>query len=462
MGRRTVWAAAGVLGLALAAAPGSTSYASGETCRGEAATIVGTESVVTGTEGRDVIVTQFADTVRTLGGDDIVCVVPRGLRTNVVDVDAGSGNDVVDTSSGQLSGFYTEVDLGPGADVFEGGPAGDSVDTGDEPGSTAEVDVVRAGAERDVVTTSGGSDVIDLGVDDDYLLLHGDRTAPDGILAGGEGRDTLTMSVSGTDGDVFDMAAGVYQTPGAMARFSSFERLDLDARDAHIAYTGTSGDDHLWVDFVDSSPSTLTADLLGGDDGVVLGAISFGPGSRIDTGAGDDEVVAARGTDGLALDLPREQLLIGDHTYPASGVENAFLMAPQVSLVGDAQDNSLYALACTTSIAGGRGDDTLFHRGDQVFEGYAFSCPPSATMRGGPGQDEIGGTGGDDRLFGDGGRDTILGWGGDDRVSGGPGADTLKGGSGRDVLVGEGGRDLANGGTSRDRCVAERKRSCER
>ena len=461
MRRTTALTAAGMLALVLAAVPSSTSYASGETCRGEAATIVGTESVVTGTEGRDVIVSHFADTVRALGGDDIICVVPRGLRSNYVDIDAGSGNDVVDTSSGQLSGFYTEVGLGPGTDLFEGGSAGDRVDTGDEPGSTAEVDVVRSGAERDVVTTSGGSDVIDLGVDDDYLLLHGDRTSPDGRLAGGEGSNTLTMSVAG-NGDVFDMAAGTYRSAGITASFSSFSVLMLQARSADIVYSGTEGDDYLSVTSEDIGTSTLVADLLGGDDDVVLGAMDLGTGSRIDTGAGDDRLVAARFGGSLAIDLTQSQLRVDDRAYPVSGVEDAFLMAPEVSLVGDGQDNSLAALACRSSITGGRGDDQLFYQNDHIFEGYAFSCSKSATIRGGPGQDSIGATSGDDRLFGDSGRDTIHGWGGADRVRAGTGADIIKAGSGRDLLVGGGGRDLANGGTGRDRCVAERERSCER
>ena len=72
---------AGLLGLALLS-PLTAANAAGETCRGEAATIVGTpgnpallgSDGVTGTEGRDVVVTNGAAKVSTLGGDDVICV----------------------------------------------------------------------------------------------------------------------------------------------------------------------------------------------------------------------------------------------------------------------------------------------------------------------------------------------------------------------------------------------------
>ena len=128
-------------------------------------------------------------------------------------------------------------------------------------------------------------------------------------------------------------------------------------------------------------------------------------------------------------------------------------MARSVSLVGDGQDNTLIAHACTSTIAGGSGDDELIWDGDYVFEEYSFACEKTAKMRGGPGKDSFYGSPGDDRLHGDRGRDTIRGDAGDDLVSGGAGADRI---------IGDRGRDRADGGTGRDRCSAERKRSCER
>ena len=76
---------AGLLGLALLT-PAYAASAAGETCRGLAATIVGTGPSVTGTEGADVIVTGSATSVSALGGDDVICVAVIGDTTsNVVE-----------------------------------------------------------------------------------------------------------------------------------------------------------------------------------------------------------------------------------------------------------------------------------------------------------------------------------------------------------------------------------------
>jgi Ca2+-binding RTX toxin-like protein len=478
MRRTTPLTAAAVLGLALLA-PTTSASAAGETCRGEAATIVGAEPTITGTEGRDVIVTGRATDVRSLGGDDLICVVPQQTNVNVLKVDAGIGNDVVDTT-GAPSSYYVETDLGPGADTLEGGPGGDWVTTGDPSGNTADVDVVRGNAGDEFVTTSGGSDVIELGPGNNWLTLDGPGIAADGRLAGGDGYDTLSMTVAAPSEHVFDMAAGTYRTAGASASFSSFESLDLHSRGARIDYVGTEGRDQLAVETTGPTLSTLMATMRGGDDVLALDGTAIGGSTRLDTGAGEDRLVAARVPWSLALDLKRELLLVAGIGYPTSGVEDAFLIARSVSIVGDAQDNTLIAFACRSTITGGHGDDQLIWDRDYFFERYSLSCEKSATMRGGPGRDSVDGSPGDDRLHGDGDADTIRGDSGDDRIRGGTGADrveasrgaddvrggggadTILGEEGKDRLLGEGGRDVAHGGQGRDRCSAERERTCER
>ena len=452
MRRTTPLTAVAMLGLALLA-PTTSASAAGETCRGEAATIVGTSPTLTGTEGRDVIVSGRATTVASLGGDDLVCVVPQQTNVNVLTVDAGAGDDVVDTTSAELSSYYVDTDLGPGADIVAGGPAGDWVDTGDVPGNTAEVDVVRSDAGHDTVRTSGGSDVVELGPGTDMLTLDGRGTTPQGRLVGGDDHDTLVMTVASSSAHAFDMSAGTYRTDGAAADFSSFESLDLDSRGARIDYVGTNGDDHLTVETTGPGLSTVVASLRGGDDDLILDGTALGGGTRFDTGAGEDRLVAARMPWSLALDLERDLLLVAGSGHPMSGVEDAFLMARSVSIVGDAQDNTLIAFACRSEITGGRGDDELIWDPDYVFEHYSLSCEKTATMRGGPGRDSFYGSPGDDRLRGDGGRDTIRGDAGDDRIRGGAGADRI---------LGERGRDVGDGGAGRDRCATERELRCER
>ena len=60
-----------------------------------------------------------------------------------------------------------------------------------------------------------------------------------------------------------------------------------------------------------------------------------------------------------------------------------------------------------------------------------------ATIEGGPGNDTINGSTGDDRLIGGPGNDAITGRYGDDRLIGGPGRDNVRGREGRDVCQGE-------------------------
>jgi hypothetical protein len=117
------------------------------TCRGLAATIVGTDAgeLLSGTAGADVIVALGGnDLVVGLGGDDVVCA---GDGVDVVL--GGAGNDTllgqagVDLLAGEagddvLAGG-AEVDLlsgGPGADTLLGGPGFDLLDGG--PGADTE------------------------------------------------------------------------------------------------------------------------------------------------------------------------------------------------------------------------------------------------------------------------------------------------------------------------------------
>ena len=97
-----------------------------ESCQGQQATLVGpgSDGVITGTEGVDVIVTNGATEVDALGGNDRVCVTNVSGDTAV---DTGSGNDAVEMlsdaaaypgpSSRRAAGAVT-VELGEGNDAF--------------------------------------------------------------------------------------------------------------------------------------------------------------------------------------------------------------------------------------------------------------------------------------------------------------------------------------------------------
>lgn len=146
-------------------------------------------------------------------------------------------------------------------------------------------------------------------------------------------------------------------------------------------------------------------------------------------------------------------------------------------LNGLAGDDALLGERGGDQVTGGVGDDTILGGpdGDLVFgdggpqQGPAprqpgQSVPPGTPL---PGNNEIGGGGGDDTLYGGYGSDTVRGGAGDDRVFGaGPGVgptpsaasffntldggDVLGGGAGNDRVEGGGGLDTLTGGAGDD------------
>ncbi|WP_299931168.1 calcium-binding protein [uncultured Nocardioides sp.] len=480
---------AGLLGLALLApvAWASPAAAAAETCRGEMATIVGTGPTVTGTEGRDVIVTGSATSVDALGGDDLICVAIIGSpNANVLDVDAGTGADVVDTTA-MGGGYYVATTLGAGTDTFVGGRTGDTVWAGDGSwdgaGTDTEIDQIDTGTGRDSVLSgtpgTANHDVVRLGDGDDDLTLGSPALAADALVDGGAGEDGLTLRTQ--DDDVtLDVPSSTFTSAAGTAAFSGFERSSIVAGSGTVTYRGTDGDDTFDVHPQGGTP-TLRVTTGAGDDGVTVEPATITAASSIDTGAGDDKVVAATQTGSLAIDLPRDVLTVAGAEVPAVGVEDAWLLAPTVAMTGDGQDNELTWSGCDATLRGGEGDDSLAWNYDYLFEAYEFDCAGGkATMNGGDGGDYLRPAGGDDRLVGGRGHDKIFGRGGDDTIRGSAGNDTLDGGEGRDdvrgqqgrdkllgrgggdTLLGGPGRDTVDGANGRDRCAAERERRCER
>ncbi|WP_167288718.1 calcium-binding protein [Nocardioides seonyuensis] len=464
--RTTTQTAAGLLGLALLS-PMTTASAAAETCRGEAATIVGTGPTITGTEGRDVVVTNGATDIDTLGGDDLVCVVPSSGDEWVptrVDVDAGPGDDVVDTSAGRPTpGVFTVV-LGVGADTYVGGGGQDEVTTGNRTDLVDDdTDTVRTGDFYDRVITgaqNGAShDVVDTGSDSDVIQLTSTSFGADAVLAAGEGDDVLQVEIA--SGDVsFDMAPGVMRTTAGNATFSSVDEVALNTHsNGTVTYAGTRSDDVLGIHPRGATP-TLDVATKGGADEIVIEPADISAASRIEAGSGRDELVAASHTGRLALHLKKDQLEIDDTSVVADSMEHALLMAPQVKLVGDRADNLLGYVGCEATMRGGAGRDELYGTSDNDFHRYRFDCLETATMNGGSGADRLFGGPGADRLSGGSGRDSLRGRNSSDVLRGGKGHDTLyghaddddlRGGKGPDRLWGHGGEDDLRGGMDDDR-----------
>jgi Ca2+-binding RTX toxin-like protein len=106
-------------------------------------------------------------------------------------------------------------------------------------------------------------------------------------------------------------------------------------------------------------------------------------------------------------------------------------------------------------LSGGPGNDTLSGGatldGGDGDDGMASGVNvPAATLRGGPGADNLEGGNGADSLDGGDGKDTLNGTEGADRLAGGGDSDTLMGGEGADTLDGGDGADSLEGERGKD------------
>ncbi len=470
MRRTTTLTAASLLGLALLA-PTTTATAAGETCRGEAATIVGASGrVITGTEGRDVVVTNRSPRVSTLGGDDLICITGPDLapgRENGVTIDAGPGDDVVDGTAADSWG--AEVTLGAGADRFEGGNGEDYVIAGTLSADfltlvDTDVDVLIGGAGPDSLTSGQdgqpNSDVVQGGGGDDDLSYLGASTAAS-VIDGGAGSDGLGLALASGDNAV-DNVVGELRHGGVVARrWSNVEQFGLEdpaTGAASVTITGGDADER----FSMSGVGRVVADLGSGDDDLSVPQVLSAQSSVVG-GPGRDRLAIGTDTYDIAWDLERGVLRVGhDWSLPAAGFEDAFVAAPAVELKGTDGPNDLVFTSCDGTVVGRNGRDLLLQVGDYEFETFP-TCRDRTVMLGGRGHDRFSSGGGArDRMVGGRGNDVFDARGGRDVVFGGPGNDRARLGPDTDVFWGGPGRDRVDGEQGRDLCRAERKQRCER
>ena len=145
-----------VVGLLSPFAASGTASAVAETCRGVPATIVGQSgTLVTGTEGPDVIVTNGAWGVEARGGDDLICTTATAgpVASPVGDallVYSGAGIDTVDRTADvdpRASSLVNAVE------IFVGSEAADRVLLDGAPG---RVDIMTGGG-GDLVSVAGNA-----------------------------------------------------------------------------------------------------------------------------------------------------------------------------------------------------------------------------------------------------------------------------------------------------------------
>jgi len=149
----------------------------GGVCRGEPAQLINV-AMWSGTDERDVVVADAAvvDHIYTYGGNDLICIVNSGRRTDQVIVDSGDGDDTVQTVGG--------------SNVIYSGRDDDII--------------YLNGSDENVWTESGNDDIWGLGVSsglnaDGGYGNHMVQGSPgDDWLYGGDG-DDLIIGTDGTD-----------------------------------------------------------------------------------------------------------------------------------------------------------------------------------------------------------------------------------------------------------------------
>lgn len=386
--------AAALLSAALLA-PMGTATAAGETCQGQAATIVGTPGAqIVGTEGADVIVTNGETRVDALGGDDLVCAtIEDGVGYNPVFAILGAGADT-----------FTAASNGGSHTIFAG--TADGTDT--------EADVIRSSGYG--LVTSGmaaqpNADVIDLAFGE--VRWSGIQTAPGAVSVGTDG----ILGVRSANGDVTMDATGTLTgADTALTWTGDFERLVFNTSDEHGRFTfrGTSGTEHLKVD----APTTFDRNiaLRGGKDSYESNSLG-GKATRIKGDGGRNQLLLELGShDRVRADLSRSRVTATNAGVKDSlrvrGFDDLIVTAKRADVIGTNRANRIGVIACRTTIKGTKGRDDLY--ADSRYRGLGTWATPrcgtyEATIYGGPGNDTVTGSLGDDRLIGGPGKDLVMG-----------------------------------------------------
>ena len=396
--------AVALLGAALLA-PVGTANAAGETCQGQAATIVGTPGgQITGTEGADAIVTNGATRVDALGGDDLVC---------------GTGQDP------QFPGSGVFAVLGAGADTFIADSSGERhiIYAGADDRTDTEADFIRAASAVVISGTVGqpNADIIDLAFGE--VSWSGIQSAPGAVSVGTGG----ILGVKSANGDVTMDATGTVTGTDTMLTWTGdFERLafNTSAERGQFTFRGTAGTEHVKVE----APPTYDRNiaLRGGEDSYESDSLG-GKATRIKGDGGRNQLLLDLGSHGrVRADLSRSRVTATKAGVTDSirvrGFDDLIVSAKRADVIGTNRANQIEAIACRTTIKGKKGRDESVV--EVEYYGLGTWITPRCSKR-------------KATIYGNRGSDTIFGSPGDDRLIGGPGKDKVNGSFGRDVCQGE-------------------------
>ena len=221
-------------------------------------------------------------------GNDVVCVVPGDTLPDYEElpsftVQAGDGDDVIDSTALTADQASLFVPSSAGRDAFYGGPEQDQVTipavNGVPPVVDTEADVFVTGAGDDLVMSGSlgmpNPDVIDTGDGDDVVLYAGSGATGEGRVAGGRGRDALYPTafdpIDPPDdplppgGVVFDARTGTATVAGApYLTWTGIDDYQLgDIEQNHVTFLGSARPEHVTL-----SRGTVYVRLGGGDDSV--------------------------------------------------------------------------------------------------------------------------------------------------------------------------------------------------
>jgi Ca2+-binding RTX toxin-like protein len=388
-------------------------------------------------------------------------------------MDGGTGSDVVDGASDR-----DDLEGGPGDDLVLGGDGSDIIAGGDG------TDEIHGGSGGEDMTGGTGNDRLygdllddhmDGGPGDDLLIGgHGGdkmsggsgndwmRGGPNGdMYVGGDGIDTIsyadsTPSWDTTSGVNVDFPSGQAVTPDGYEQFNGVENVLGSAFDDTIKGNGGS-------DGLDGGPGNDKITGGGGAD-----ELNGGPGDdTCDVTLGDQTTACGLGT---APETPPDARPAGAYVYmdPRGPDPGLYVLGHQGGGNDDIVVTAVNGVLSVTSRTG-----TAIARLPGPIDTCAavsgvIQCPPPSTslsfvtvwgdqgddhlslggnypstmttvMDGGPGNDTLDGTAGDDILY-----------------SGQSGGDVLNGGDGSDALLGLGtGGDRLNGGNGNDQLVTD-------
>ncbi len=323
----------------------------------------GNDTLIGGDGNDSLIGGTGADDMRGGNGDDSYSV------DNVGDTitENGKGTDTV-----FVSGALTQYTLGAGLENLTYTGTGDFTATGN-----SAANVIETGNGNDTLNGSDGNDVLDAGAGND-------------TLNGGAGNDWL------------DGGAGADKMTGGLGNDSYV----LDSKSDVIIEKAGEGNDTVYAGFSYVLGDTLENLVLTGGNDINATGNAFdnrltGNWARnvLNGGAGQDRMEGGGGDDTYIVDDVHDKVV-----ESAGGGHDTVRTSVSYALSHDVEDGLLLGTD-NLSLAGNASDNTL---------------------TGNAGNNALSGAGGTDRLFGMDGNDTLVG---------GAGADLLRGGTGADMFV---------------------------